>query len=118
MKYRVVLSPEGRKTIDEQADWYCSDEQQGGEELATRWLDELQAALASLAVMPGRHGLAPENGKWHPDVLVRQMLFRPWQSGVGWRVLFAVDEPTRIVSILQIRHERRRWLFEPETREE
>ena len=118
MKYQVVLSREGRTTIEEQVEWYGSDERHGGEVLASRWLDKLHPALASLSEMPAKHGLAPENKRWHPELEVRQMRFRPWKSGVGWRVLFAIDEATRIVTILQIRHEHRPWVFEAGTAEE
>jgi len=67
MKYQVVLSPEARATIEEQVEWYGSDEKHGGQALAARWLDKLHPALASLAEMPARHGLAPENQRWHPQ---------------------------------------------------
>ena len=40
------------------------------------------------------------------------MLFRPWKKGVGWRVLYTIDEDHRLVFVFQVHHERRRWLFE------
>lgn len=114
MSYAVTMAPEGQANIAEQIEWFESDEKHGGEALAQTWMLKLHAALADLAQMPGRHGQAPENGKWRAEFEVRQILFRPWKSGVGWRVLFVIDEPKRLVSVIQIRHERRRWLFEVE----
>ncbi len=114
MNYAVTLSLEGQTRIAEQIEWFESDEKHGGEALAQKWLTHLHRDLAGLSQMPRRHGLAPENGKWLPEFEVRQMRFRPWKSGVGWRVLFVIDEPKRLVTVIQIRHERRRWLFEEE----
>ncbi|WP_395743173.1 type II toxin-antitoxin system RelE/ParE family toxin [Prosthecobacter sp.] len=98
----------------EQIEWFESDENHGGEDLAQAWLLKLHKALAGLGQMPGKHPPAPENGRWRPEFEVRQLLFRPWKSGIGWRVLFVIDEPKRQVTVLQIRHERRRWMFEVE----
>jgi hypothetical protein len=70
--------------------------------------------LGKLAVVPEQYGMAPENGKWLPHLAIRQMLFRPWKSGVGWRLLYTVDEAAKKVTVLQIRHEHRRWMFEVE----
>lgn len=66
----------------------------------------------NLPPVPHRFGFAPENGKWLPEHEIRQMLFRPWKSGVGWRVLFTIDEEQKLVTVLQVRHEHRRWFFE------
>lgn len=112
MSFIVTLSVEAQRTIEDQIYWHEADEKHGGADLANRWLDKLEAALTKLAASPHRHGLAPENGRWHPELVIRQMQFRPWKSGVGWRVLFVIDEKQDIVTVLQVRHERRRWLFE------
>jgi len=72
----------------------------------------LQTALEKLAVAPHRFGFAPENGEWFPQHQIRQMLFRPWKSGVGWRVLYTIGEESKTVTVLQIRHEHRRYLHE------
>ncbi len=112
MKHRVVLSREARTCIEEQIDWFKSDETHGGEALAEKWLQKLHEALAGLGDKPARHAFAPENGRWQRGLELRQMPFRPWKSGVGWRVIYSVDEPQKMVTVIQIRHERRRWLFE------
>ena len=112
MSYTLTLSKEAQLSIEEQLEWYEADEKHGGTDLADRWLDRLEAALNKLSASPHRHGFAPENGRWHLELEIRQMQFRPWKSGIGWRVLFVIDEKQSIVTVLQVRHERRRWLFE------
>jgi len=112
MTYSVEQAPSADKCVVAQVNWYREDERRGGEALARRWFDLLHLALATLGRNPTRHGLAPKNGKWMQQHEIRQMLFRPWKSGVGWRVLYTIDETRKLVTILQIRHERRRWLFE------
>lgn len=117
MKLRVVLSREGRTCIEEQIDWFKSDEKHGGQELAEKWFHKLHEALATLSDKPGKHAFAPENGRWLPEVELRQMPFRPWKSGFGWRVIYSVDQKQGVVTVLQVRHERRRWLFEDDADE-
>jgi plasmid stabilization system protein ParE len=115
MSYLLTLADEAQRTIEDQLKWYEADEKHGGADLADRWLKRLESALHKLAASPHRHGPAPENGRWHPELEIRQMQFRPWKSGVGWRVLFVIDEKQRVVTVLQVRHERRRWLFDAES---
>jgi mRNA-degrading endonuclease RelE of RelBE toxin-antitoxin system len=100
--------------VEAQVEWYRSDEKHGGDGLALRWFDLLHKALETLSKNPQRHGFAPENGKWMRQYEIRQMLFRPWKSGVGWRVLYTIDEAQKLVTILQIRHEHRLRMFEAE----
>ena len=118
MSFQWSLADTGEHDIDRQMIWYESDESHGGAELANRWSDLLQSALEKLALAPQRHGFAPENGKWMQQYEIRQMLFRPWKSGAGWRVIYTIDEARKLVTILQIRHEHRRWLFEAGADEE
>lgn len=114
MIYSVKQAPSADECVAAQVNWYREDEQRGGEALALRWFEQLHLALASLGKNPARYGLAPENGKWMAEIEIRQMLFRPWRSNAGWRVLYVIDEAQAFVTILQIRHERRRRLFEVE----
>lgn len=100
--------------VTAQIEWYRSQEKHGGDDLARLWFDMLHAALGTLSQNPHRYNFAAENGKWMRPHEIRQMLFRPWKSGVGWRVLYTIDEARKLVTILQIRHEHRRWLFEAE----
>ncbi len=53
-----------------------------------------------------------------PEFELRQMLFRPWKSGVGWRVLYTIDEKQKLVTVLQIRHERHPHLHDASDEEE
>jgi hypothetical protein len=112
VNYRVQASESGKSSVDEQLKWYRADESHGGDDLAERWFNALYEALAKLAIRPASHGFAPENGRWLPEHEIRQMLFRPWKSGVGWRVLFTIDEELKLVTVLQVRHEHRRWMFQ------
>lgn len=114
MSFRVQATDACRSSIDGQLNWYREDENRGGAALAERWFDALHAALLKLGTQPAAYGFAPENGEWFPELEIRQMLFRPWKSGVGWRVLFAIDEKAKLVTVLQVRHEHRRWLHERE----
>jgi hypothetical protein len=79
MSCELFLSDEAKRTIDDQVQWYEADEKHGGATLADRWIKRLELALAKLSTSPQRHGLAPENGLWHPELEIRQMQFRPWK---------------------------------------
>jgi plasmid stabilization system protein ParE len=112
MDYELRLSAEAERCIEDQLLWYEADEANGGAELADRWLDLLEAALDALSQHPERHGFAPENGRWLSGVSIRQMRFKPWKTPSTWRVLYVIDEETRQVIVLQIRHEKRPLLGE------
>jgi plasmid stabilization system protein ParE len=107
MDYELLLSSEAERCIEEQIRWYEVDETRGGAELADRWLDLLETALDTLRQHPERCGFAPENGRWMPEISIRQMRFKPWKTPTAWRILFVIDEEAARVSVLQIRHERR-----------
>lgn len=112
MRYRVKQDAAADAGIVAQVDWYRADERRGGEVLAKRWVDALHKALRTLEEAPTQHRFAPENGKWMPEFELRQLLFRPWKSDVGWRVLYTIDEKAKTVTVLQVRHERRRYRHE------
>jgi mRNA-degrading endonuclease RelE of RelBE toxin-antitoxin system len=112
MSYRWSIADPAVATIQSQLEWYLADERNGGTDLAERWMSRLQTALEKLALRPYSHGMAPENGRWLETVELRQMQFRPWRTGVGWRVIYTIDEGDKLVTILQIRHEHRRYLHE------
>jgi plasmid stabilization system protein ParE len=107
MSYELRLSPEAERCIEEQLQWYEADEKNGGVELADRWLDLLEAALDALSLHPERHGFAPENGRWMSGVSIRQMRFKPWKTPSAWRILYVTDDETKLVTVLQVRHEKR-----------
>ncbi len=113
MSYTLTVSPAARKNIRDQRLWYES-EIDDGVSLANRWTRELDEALEKLCQYPERYGLAAESGKWHPEIQIRRMLFRPWKDKAGWRVLFAIDEALHVVSVLQVRRESRPLIHEEE----
>ncbi len=105
--YELQISSEAERCIEDQLQWYEADESNGGAEMADRWMDLLEVALEALTQHPERHGFAPENGRWMSGTPIRQMRFKPWKAPSVWRVLNALDERARLVTILQIRHEKR-----------
>lgn len=110
--YELRLSSEAERCIEEQVQWYEADERNGGAELADRWLNRLEAALEALSEHPERHGFAPENGRWMPEVSLRQVRFKPWKTPSAWRILYAIDDRAGLVTVLQIRHGKRPLLPE------
>jgi plasmid stabilization system protein ParE len=112
MSYQYSLNDDAEVEVLRQSAWYLSEIPEGGYDMACRWNSGLQTALEKLAKAPHRFGFAPENGEWLPEHEIRQMLLRPWKSGVGWLVLFTIDEEQKLVTVLQVRHEHRRWMFE------
>lgn len=114
MAYELRLSAEAERCIEDQLKWYETDEAHGGAEFADRWLDLLEKALEALARHPERSGFAPENGSWMPGIPIRQMRFKPWKTASVWRVLYTIDRPAGLVTVLQIRHAKRPPLHEDE----
>jgi hypothetical protein len=112
MTWELRISSEAEACIDEQQQWYESDEKHGGAILANRWLASIEVALGELCQRPERHGFAPENGRWRPELKIRQMRFKPWKTRSAWRVLYVLDETKGIIALLQVRQEHRRRLFE------
>lgn len=108
MNYELRISSEAEHCIDEQLKWYEADDSNGGAELADRWLLRLEASLEVLRDHPERHGFAPENGRWNPEISIRQMRFKPWKTSSAWRVLYVIDKNSEQLTVLQIRHEKRR----------
>ena len=110
--YELRLSAEAEHCVEYQLQWYEADEANGGAGLADRWLDLLEAAFDALGQHPERHGFAPENGRWMSEVSIRQMRFKPWKTPSAWRILYAIDDQARLVTVLQVRHEKRPLLPE------
>lgn len=112
--YELRLSSEAERCIEDQIQWYEADEMNGGVELADRWMDLLEVALNALSQHPKRHGFAPENGRWMSGVSIRQIRFKPWKTPSTWRILYVIDENSRQVIVLQVRHENRPLLGDGE----
>jgi len=112
MNYELRLSSEAEHCIDAQLQWYEADATRGGVDLADRWLELLEAALDALSQSPERHGFAAENGRWMPEIVIRQLRLKPWKTPSAWRVLYVIDAPAKRVTVLQVRHEQRPLLDE------
>ena len=112
MSYRLELSPESLRQIEKQQIWYEADPLRGGAEIAARWLDGLELETQSILTNPQRYPFAPENGKWMKKHVIRQCVYRPWKTKSGWRLLYTINESKKLVTILDIRHESRRWLHD------
>ena len=110
--FELRLSAEAERCIEDQLQWYESDETSGGGELADRWLNLLEKVFEATRQHPDRHGFAPENGRWMPEIAVRQVRFKPWRTPSVWRILYTIDEKARLVTVLQVRHENRPLLPE------
>lgn len=63
---------------------------------AKQWFNGLEVAILSLEEKPARGPVTPENKK------LRHLLYRS-QSYV-YRIIYAIDERRRVVTILHIRH--------------
>lgn len=70
MTYRVVLTPNARQELYEDALWWAEHRDAGQ---ATLWLDGFEKALESLAIQPGKHPPARESQDVSVDL--RQMLY-------------------------------------------
>ena len=106
MSHILLLSSKARQHIREQCLWY-RENLEDGVSLANRWTRTLDSALHQLCQLPDRHPPASPEDQVLPGRQLRRMLFRPWKSGRGWKVLFCADEEARTVTVLYIRHESR-----------
>lgn len=100
MKYHVLISPKAEAEIEIACQWI----KQFSLNSATKWLDQMTHAIASLEVHPDRHPLAPETD-YFPFKL-RQLLVGKKRH--AYRVLFSVDEST--VMIHHVRHGAKKFL--------
>ncbi len=97
MKYRVIIETRAAGDLQAHFEWI---EAQGAPLNAERWLEGVMEAIQSLATMPNRCPLAPENG-WL-GLEIRQHVYG------SHRILFTIHG--RVVSVLHIRHASRRPL--------
>lgn len=101
--YEVVLSPEAREDINDSLQWLSEHAPEKMEE----WFAALELSIHSLAELPERCNLAPENGKWGDEEL-RQLLFTDYPS--KYRIIFTIADDE--VRILHIRHGARLYLYQ------
>ena len=103
---RIEIDPRASEDIHQALVWLGEQAPHKVEE----WFDSLESEIYSLETMPERCPLAPENGRWEPELELRQLLFDRYPS--IFRILFTVIGD--VVRILQVRHGARRYLFEAE----
>ena len=86
MAYRVDLTDRAERDLI-----YAADSG-----LARTWFNGLERAILSLDRHPSRHPAIPENAA------PRHLLYRRRRN--VYRVIYAVDDPAQIVTVLHIRH--------------
>jgi plasmid stabilization system protein ParE len=105
MDFRVELSDRAQRDIAAIYDWLLS--QKAGD-AGERWFAALNAAIGSLASLPSRCPLAPENRD--SPVELHQLLYG--RRAHTYRILFTIED--NVVHVLHIRHARRRPAWQPE----
>ena len=101
MAFRVEITREAETDAKDIMEWLIS--QQAGE-TGLRWFQGLDRAIASLASMPNRCPLAPENGE--APFEVRHLLYG--RKPHIYRAIFTIDGA--VVYVLHLRHGRRKPL--------
>lgn len=96
MIYKVLIEPVAAVNIEEAYLWIAEQ----SAEAATRWLHNIQQHIFSLAEMPQRCPIAPENDAF--DEEIRQLLHE------SYRILFTILESE--VHILHVRHGARLYI--------
>jgi plasmid stabilization system protein ParE len=104
MAFRVEVAPQAEQDADTILEWLLS---RHAGEAGLRWFLRLREAIESLAEMPGRCPLAPENASVSFEM--RQLLYG--RKPHVYRILFTIEDD--MVYALRIRHGRRRRLDEP-----
>jgi plasmid stabilization system protein ParE len=90
MRFRVVITPTAEADLDRILRFIALDNSAAGR----KFIADLRASMNTLATMPRRCPLAPENGL--DGVEIRHLLHG------DYRIVFVVDSDR--VTVLQIRH--------------
>lgn len=104
MTYEVVIVDQAAAEIRAAYEWLIDEAPLE----ADTWYDGLLEAIDTLAEMPKRCPLAPEND--HVPEEIRQLLHGRRQG--RYRILFTIER--RMVAILHVRHAARRYIHEEE----
>ncbi len=94
MKFEVRIEPPARRDLEAVVLWIAKD----SEPDAKIWYERVRRAIESLADMPHRARLAPENREFESEI---RQLIHGRRSG-SYRILFTIREGT--VHVLHIRH--------------
>jgi len=103
MKYSVEISIRGQSDIS-QAFGYIAVSSPGN---AIKWLAGLNERIESLETFPRRYGQAREQDHLGGDY--RQLVYK------SHRIVYLVDEASKTVGVVCVRHAAMRTLGEPET---
>jgi plasmid stabilization system protein ParE len=98
MTFRVETTATAEQDADAVLEWLLSEH---AGEAGTRWFAALEDAIASLAKLPARCPLAPENAVFPFEI--RHLLYG--RKPNVYRILFTIEDQT--VYVLHIRHGRR-----------
>jgi plasmid stabilization system protein ParE len=113
--YAVRLDPRARADIDAAHVHFVEI---SGDAVADEWQNGLFAALATLAQLPRRQPIAPENRHFRREV--RQLVYRRRPGSVAYRVLFTINseaaDEAPSVYILHVRHGTARPMTQAEAR--
>lgn len=95
--YRIAVSAAARADLHRISDY--SEAQVP--HLADRWLGGLVAAIDSLAVNPGRCGIAPETAFF--DEELRHLIYGRRRRS-SYRIVFRIDTVARVIEIVRVLH--------------
>jgi len=104
MAFRVEISAEAELDAISILEWLIS---QHAGDAGLRWFMAMEEAIASLANLPARCTVAPENARFPGEV--RQLLYG--RKPHVYRILFTIRGDT--VHVLHIRHGRRTHIGDP-----
>jgi len=92
MAYRVDITERGERDLER---LYITIEANSSEQ-ARVWFNGLERAVLGLDAYPARGAPIPEGGD------LRHLLFG--RKGRCYRIIYAIDEAERVVTVLHIRH--------------
>jgi len=90
MRFRVVLTPEAKRNIDNLFEFVARDSPANAQRLVTG----LERRLKTLRTLPRRCPRAPEDG--HRGLKIRHLIYG------DYRIVFAILDD--LVAVLQVRH--------------
>jgi len=101
MKYAVIVTPEAQSNISAAYDYIAERSPRN----AGKWLRGLYKQIDGLEAFPRRFGDAREQSHFPNEI--RQLVYK------SHRIIFTIDEPTKTVHVVYVRHGKRRGVGEP-----
>lgn len=105
MKYAVIVTPEAEAQIATAYEYIAGRSPLN----AARWLRDLYRQIEGLEEFPRRFGAARE--QHHVSEEIRQAIFK------SHRIIFTIDDGSRAVYIVYLRHAKMRAVGEPDDAE-